>query len=80
MAGTDGADFVTCTTVETCGYYVGGFLSAPVEYATVADITCKINIFKQSYFAISSFASPEYGCIFVLIADPSTVRDYPAKG
>ena len=48
LAVTDGVSVATCTTVEMCGISVGGFLSAPVESAPVADITCKINRYKQS--------------------------------
>ena len=48
LDGTDGVAVATCTTVEICGASMGGFLSAPVEYAPVADITCKINRCKQS--------------------------------
>ena len=37
-----------CTTIETCVAPVGGFWSASGDYATDADITCKINRSKQS--------------------------------
>ena len=43
LDGDNGEVVVTCTTIETCGASVGVFSAVPVEYAPVADITCKIN-------------------------------------
>ena len=70
----------TCTTVETCGASVCGFLTTPVESAPVAGITCKLNRCKKSWFSLSSLASPEYGCICILTKAPSTGRVYPDTG
>ena len=48
LSGTDGSAIETCTTVDTCGAYVGRFLPTPFEYAPVADITFKIDRRKKS--------------------------------
>ena len=72
LARTDVADVATCPTIETCGASMGGFTYTPVESAPIADITCKLNRRKQSYFAVSSLTPPEYGCIFVMPVATST--------
>ena len=51
---------------------MGIFLYASGDSAPIAGITCKINRYKQSQFAVSSFAYPEYGCPFGLPVAPST--------
>ena len=37
----------TCTTVDTCGAYVGGFSPTTVESAPIYGITCKINRYRK---------------------------------
>ena len=49
---------VTCKNVDSCGAFMGGFLYTLVESAPVADITCKINRCKQSYFFCIIFHVP----------------------
>ena len=61
-----------CTTVQTCGAYFGGLCYASGDSYPDADITCKLNRCKQSYFIVLSSASPGYGCIFRLPVSPST--------
>ena len=55
---------------KSCGASVGGLWSDSSDSNYGADITCKLNIFKQSYFDLLSFSSLEYGCLVGFFTAP----------
>ena len=70
----------TLVGFESCCASMVVLLSASSDYNPDADITCKVNRFKQIKSSVSPLASLDQGFLVGLPADPSTWRNFPDTG
>ena len=70
----------TLVGTKSCGISAIRFWSDSSDSDPGADITCKLNRCKQSYFSASSFTLLDFVYLVGLPTDPPTGRNYLATG